>query len=176
MDWTTIITSVIAMLSALGVAWIGHGVKKNTNASNDAIQERFNTLEEKIARQEEKFNTLEEKIIRQDEKLSSIVQCAGRQEAQLEAIDKRLKDQESASLMRQDELSQVRTELSDNNLRTLRLDIDRAIDTDPDNIIVIMDMAHKYFVDMHGNCYMSKKFQDWANRHSVNITGLFNKD
>lgn len=67
-------------------------------------------------------------------------------------------------------------QLEDNNLRTMRLDLDRAIDTDPDNIIVIMDMAQKYFIDMHGNCYMSKKFQEWANVHNVNITGLFNKD
>lgn len=97
-------------------------------------------------------------------------------QSKLDNIEKRLQDQELANQIRQAELSQIKEELADNNLRTMRLDLDRAIDTDPDNIIVIMDMAQKYFVEMHGNCYMSKKFQDWANEHKVNITGLFNKD
>lgn len=190
MDWTTIITSVIAMFSALGVAYIGHSVRKDNHASSDAIQEKFariedkfNVIEEKISRQEERFGTIEEKfatveakIGRQEEKLASIAQCMGRQEAQLENIDKRLRDQESAAMIHQVEFSKIRAELSDNNLRTLRLDLDRAIDTDPDNTMVIMEMAQKYFVEMHGNCYMSKKFQEWANDHKVNITGLFNKD
>lgn len=96
-------------------------------------------------------------------------------QAKLDNIDKRLRDQESAALIHQGEFSKLRAELSDNNLRTLRLDLDRAIDTDPDNTMVVMEMAQKYFVEMHGNCYMSKKFQDWANDHKVNITGLFNK-
>lgn len=93
----------------------------------------------------------------------------------LAEIDGRLKDQESANLIQQTELSDIRRDLADNNLRTLRLDLDRAIDTDPDNVIIIMEMATKYFVEMHGNCYMSGKFQEWANEHNVNITGLFNQ-
>lgn len=93
-----------------------------------------------------------------------------------EVIQKRLEEQTLANIDLREQVDRLDRELQDNNLRTMRLDLDRAIDTDPDNTMVIMEMAQKYFVDMHGNCYMSKKFQEWANNHNVNITGLFNKD
>lgn len=162
MDWTQIITSIIAMFSAFGVAWIGHGIKKSNSISNDAIREKFNVIEEKINRQEEK--------------IASIAQCMGRQEAQLETIDKRLRDQESNNLIQQTNLTKITEELDDNNLRTLRLDLLHAIETDPDNVIVIMEMAQKYFIDMKGNCYMSKIFQEWASGHNVSVVGMFNRD
>lgn len=72
-------------------------------------------------------------------------------------------------------LDKVILELEDNNLRTMRLDLLHAIETDPNNVMVILELAQKYFVDMKGNCYMSKVFQEWANDHDVNITGLFNQ-
>lgn len=115
MDWTAIITAIIGMISAIVVAWIGHGVKKSS------------------------------------------VQSA----------------QSSSEVCSQ--IQQLRLELDDNNLRTMRLDLLHAIETDPDNVIVIMEMAQKYFVEMKGNCYMSKVFQEWANEHNVNITSLFNQ-
>ncbi len=120
MDWTAIITSLIAMCSALGVAYLGHSVKKDSAGAKAVSQE---------------------------------------QHAQV--------------LL---ELKQLRSELDDNNLRTLRLDLLHAIETDPNNIIVIMEMAQKYFVDMKGNCYMSKVFQEWASDHNVSVVGMFNKD
>lgn len=155
MDWTVIITSTIGMISAVAVAYIGRSVKKNNNASNDAVQEKFNNIEEKLA---------------------SITQSIERQSAQLEAFEARLMEQESANLAHQVKLGRIGSELADNNLRTLRLDLLHAIETDPDNQIIIMEMAKKYFVEMKGNCYMSKVFQEWAEDHHVNITGLFNKD
>lgn len=72
-------------------------------------------------------------------------------------------------------LDLINDDLGDNNLRTLRLDLLHAIETDPDNQMVVLELAQKYFVDMKGNCYMSKVFQEWADEHKVNITSIFNK-
>lgn len=119
MDWTEIITSVISMISAITVAYIGHSVKKSNAMSREAAD-----LEHA------KITTLIEK---------------------------------------------VDTELADNNLRTLRLDLLHAIETDPDNQVVVLELAQKYFVEMKGNCYMSKVFQEWADDHNVSITSIFNK-
>lgn len=69
----------------------------------------------------------------------------------------------------------MRKDLDDNNLRTLRLDLLHAIETDPDNVLVIIEMAQRYFVGMNGNCYMSRIFQDWASEHNVPVSWLFNK-
>lgn len=90
-------------------------------------------------------------------------------------INKRLRNQELAELIRQVELIQNIVGLVNINLCALHLNFLHAIETDPNNVIFIMEMAQKYFIDMHGNRYMSKKFQEWANVHNVNITGLFNK-
>lgn len=120
MDWTQIITSLIAMLSAITVAYIGHSVKKDNAVSKEALE-------------------------LQNEKLLA-------------------------------EIGKIRTDLDDNNLRTLRLDLLHAIETDPENTIVILEMAQQYFIDMQGNCYMSKVFQEWANDHNVSVVGLFNKN
>lgn len=161
MDWTLIITALISMISAIAVAYISRATKKSNDASNSVVQEKFAKIEGRLNVFGEKLSGLEEKICHQNDKL--------------DAIDKRLQDQESANLTQQAQLTIIRDELSDNNLRTMRLDLVHAIENDPDNTIVIMELAQKYFVEMKGNCYMSKVFQDWANDHNVNITGLFNQ-
>lgn len=182
MDWTVIITAGVSAVSAVVVAYIGRATKKSNDASNTAIEEkvtkiegRMDVIDARFMDVQDKFAVFDEKISRQNDKLGSIEQHMGRQNAQLDAIRKRLQDQESANLIQQDELRKVGLELEDNNLRTMRLDLLHAIETDPDNTIVIMELAQKYFVDMKGNCYMSGVFQEWASSHNVNITSLFNQ-
>lgn len=93
----------------------------------------------------------------------------------LDSLDQKSKEQESFNLIEQGKLQAITNDLEDNNLRTLRLDLLHAIETDPDNQVVILELAQKYFVEMKGNCYMSKVFQEWADDHNVSITSLFNK-
>ncbi|MCM1218205.1 MAG: hypothetical protein NC548_27280 [Lachnospiraceae bacterium] len=88
------------------------------------------------------------------------------------AISRDAAELQHAKIM--EEIDGVKRELDDNNMRTLRLDLLHAIETDPNNQIVILELAQKYFVEMKGNCYMSKVFQDWANEHRVDITSIFN--
>lgn len=98
-----------------------------------------------------------------------------KQSDKLEEIDKQIKLLSAASRDQNSKLSEIAKDLEDNNLRTLRLDLLHAIETDPSNQVVILDLAQKYFVEMKGNCYMSKVFQEWANDHNVSITSIFNK-
>lgn len=126
MDWTEIITSIIALISALGVAYLGHSVKKDNAVTKEALE------------------------------LSSLRILGEVQQ-------------------NRNEIRKIRADLDDNNLRTLRLDLLHAIETDPDNVIVIMELAQKYFIDLKGNCYMSKIFQDWASEHHVSVVGIFNR-
>lgn len=148
MDWTSIITSIISMVSAIAVAYIGHTVKKDNVVNNNKHSDNYENISEKL------------------NQLST----------NLEVIDKRLRDEETAHLLEQKTLSKISQDLEDNDLRTLRLDLLHAIETDPENIVVILEMAQKYFVEMKGNCYMSKVFQGWANDHNVSVANLFNKE
>ena len=95
---------------------------------------------------------------------------------ELKHINDKLKDYESIHDAQQLKLTKISNDLDENNLRTLRLDLLHAIESDPNNQLVIMDLARKYFVEMKGNCYMSKIFQEWADEHNVNITSMFNKE
>ncbi len=66
--------------------------------------------------------------------------------------------------------------LDDLTLRIVRLDLLNAIQHDPENVAVIMSMAKLYFVELHGNCYMGKVFQEWANKHDINVGNLLGKE
>lgn len=93
----------------------------------------------------------------------------------LKKVEETQKTQEIAAQLLGSKMSELSENLEDNNLRTLRLDLLHAIETDPRNKLVILELAQKYFVEMKGNCYMSKVFQEWANDNNVEITSIFNK-
>lgn len=147
MDWTAILVAAIPAVCGIISAYMAHGAKKKTEAGNEVIVARIDCLEKK--------NLANTEI--------------------LEMLKDNLDMQESANLIQQNQLSKIAQELNDNNLRTLRLDLLHAIETDPNNQLVIIDLAKKYFVDFKGNCYMSRVFQEWADGHNVNITSIFNK-
>lgn len=146
MDWTEIITGLITAASAIGVAYLTFG-KKNNQANVTEILEKVRTVEEQNKESKEQLR-------RQAEQLAELREKAESQEAQLAKMD---------------------TSLEDDVLRTMRLDLLHAIETDPNNTMVILELAQKYFVELKGNCYMSSVFQEWAADHKVNITSMFNR-
>lgn len=119
----------------------------------------------KKTREEEVKSALREQ--QQIDKLDSLYK-------KLETIDKRLSNSEDKTAQIEAKIAQISRGLEDNNLRTLRLDLMRAMEADPDNQIVILDLARKYFLEMKGNCYASHVVQKWADEHNVNITSIFN--
>lgn len=90
------------------------------------------------------------------------------------ALNNRVTKLEGSVISLEGAVNRQQVDLSDNNLRTMRLDLLHAIESDPDNQMVILEMARKYFGEMHGNCYMSKVFQDWADEHNVNVISVMN--
>lgn len=95
---------------------------------------------------------------------------------QIEKTNSRIDDLSKKVTQNGERISKVEESLEDNNLRTMRLDLDRAIEIAPDDTLVIMELGHKYFREMGGNCYMSKKFQKWADDHDIDVSYLFNKN
>lgn len=148
MDWGEIIKTLLTVGGTIAVAWITYGVKKSTSESNSEVLARIDGLEK----------------------------ISNDNNVKIEKIQQTLVSQESTNLIQQTQLNKINKDLDDNNLRTLRLDLLHAIETDPNNQLVILELAQKYFVEMKGNCYMSKVFQEWADDHHVNITSIFNKD
>lgn len=90
-------------------------------------------------------------------------------EAKLERVDERLDGYG-------EKLDAQAKQIEENSVRSMRLDLFCATESDPGNKLMIIDMAKKYFFGMKGNCYMSKKFQEWADKYHVNITSIFDNN
>lgn len=153
MDWTEIITGLITAASAIGVAYLTFG-KKNNQANVAEILEKARSSEE------------------QNKELKAKLESQGQK---LAVLSVKMTNLETANLLQQRELVEVKKVLDDDNLRTMRLDLLHAIETDPNNTMVILELAQKYFVELKGNCYMSSVFQEWAANHKVNISSMFNR-
>ncbi len=188
MDWTQIITTAITVIGGAITAYIGVAVKRHAG-KNDEILARMEkmggqlselgqqsrTHDAQLQKIDDRLEGLEQQSHAHDTQLQKLDEHLETQQTKLDTIEKRLKDEESANIIQQSQLSKITSELEDNNLRTMRLDLLHAIESDPDNQMVIIDLAQKYFVEMKGNCYMSKIFQEWADEHRVNIASIFNK-
>ena len=53
---------------------------------------------------------------------------------------------------------------------TVRLQLDNLINSDSDNIESILNVAKVYFIDMHGDWYMTEKFKRWGREHDVDLS------
>ena len=53
---------------------------------------------------------------------------------------------------------------------TTRLQLDNLINNDSDNIESILKVAKVYFIDMHGDWYMTEKFKKWGKDHDVDLS------
>ena len=54
------------------------------------------------------------------------------------------------------------------DLQLTRLELMMLMETDPDNVIEIEKVAHKYFIELGGNTYMSSEFSRWCKLHNAN--------
>lgn len=68
-----------------------------------------------------------------------------------------------------------------NLLQTCRIDLRQALYHSPDNIPAILELARIYFINLHGNADLGRKFlgwvkeyrvQDWAAAHDEDISNL----
>lgn len=63
-------------------------------------------------------------------------------------------------------------ELTVNEIRedTVRLQLDNLINNDSENVESILTVAHKYFIEMKGDWYMTEKFKRWGREHNVDLS------
>lgn len=52
-------------------------------------------------------------------------------------------------------------------LQLTRLELMMLMETDPDNTIEIEKVAHKYFIELKGNTYMSSEFSRWCKMYNA---------
>lgn len=64
----------------------------------------------------------------------------------------------------------MQTELTDNNLQTARLDLMTAIEHTPHEHEAILNLATHYFLQLHGDAWMSGVFRRWATEEKVDIS------
>lgn len=67
-------------------------------------------------------------------------------------------------------LSSVETTVNEIRQDTVRLQLDNLINNDSENIESILTVAHKYFIDMKGDWYMTEKFKKWGAEHNVDLS------
>lgn len=79
-----------------------------------------------------------------------------------EGLDARLKPLFDR-LQRQDE------ELHEIRLDTTRTQLLMLMEHQPDNHDTILKIAHKYFVELHGNWWMASEFAGWAKAQKVDV-------
>ena len=54
-----------------------------------------------------------------------------------------------------------------NNLQTARIDLRQALQHSPDNIPAVLELARIYFLNLHGNADLGRKFLAWVKNHHV---------
>lgn len=64
-----------------------------------------------------------------------------------------------------DQTETIKEELSSVKLSTTRNELMLMMTNNPDNVIEIERLAKVYFVDMHGDFYMTGLYSDWAKQH-----------
>lgn len=52
---------------------------------------------------------------------------------------------------------------------TLRIQLSQYIKDQPDNIDTILKIAEEYFVNLHGDWYMTSEFKKWAKAHEIEV-------
>ena len=55
---------------------------------------------------------------------------------------------------------------------TLRIQLSNYIKDQPENIDTIIKIAETYFVEMHGDWYMTSEFQKWADSQGIKVPTL----
>lgn len=68
--------------------------------------------------------------------------------------------------MRHD-INQIKNDLVENNLETCRVDLRQALEHSRDDIRAILELARRYFVDMHGDADLGPKFLFWVEEKRV---------
>ena len=67
-------------------------------------------------------------------------------------------------------LSSVENTVNEIRQDTVRLQLDNLINNDSENVESILTVAHKYFIEMKGDWYMTEKFKKWGIDHNVDLS------
>lgn len=81
-------------------------------------------------------------------------------------------DQSKALHDLQEDVAKMRSELTENNIQTARLDLCQAITHSPKEHQAILKLAWHYFVELGGDAWMSTMFKEWAGKEGVEISHI----
>jgi len=85
------------------------------------------------------------------------------------AVAARIEDQTSTLREEVKEIEKEREATArQTDLQLTRLELMMLMETDPDNVIEIEKVAHRYFIELGGNTYMSSEFSRWCKMHNAN--------
>lgn len=84
------------------------------------------------------------------------------------AVSNKIEDQ-TATL--QQEVKQIALDreatAKQTDMQLTRLELMMLMETDPENVIEIEKVAHKYFIELNGNTYMSSEFSRWCKMYNA---------
>lgn len=63
----------------------------------------------------------------------------------------------------------------ESELKLSRMELMNLIADYPENVDDILKAAEHYFIDLEGNYVADKAFEDWAEKHGVNVDYIFKK-
>ena len=58
---------------------------------------------------------------------------------------------------------------------TLRIQLSQYIKDQPDNVDTILKLAETYFVQLHGDWYMTSEFSKWAENQGIKVPSIIQK-
>lgn len=61
---------------------------------------------------------------------------------------------------------------SKTNLQIVRLELMSLIDLDPDNVVEISKVARHYFIDLHGDQFMTGIVSKWCTEHNIECSDI----
>ena len=68
------------------------------------------------------------------------------------------------------EIQGLNSTVQDIRMDTVRLQLLELMNNDSDNVESILTVARKYFIDLKGDWYMTKRFKEWAKRYDIDLS------
>ena len=90
-------------------------------------------------------------------------------EAQKEMQDTYKRDSDSRLESFREAVNEVINTTKETRKDTLRIQLLMLLQQQPENIDTILKLAQTYFVELHGDWYMSSEFSKWAKKHEVEV-------
>ena len=135
-----------------------------------------------VSKIKNKWNKLDDNVQKWSKRLAAIATIIGVLAAgagwSINQLDRAISEKiENQTAVIQQEVKQVSIEreasAKQTDLQLTRLELMMLMETDPDNTIEIEKVAHRYFIELGGNAYMSSEFSRWCKLYDADCEIVF---